>query len=856
MNAAVTTPGAGRPASEAHPVHPAPLAPNTLPADLPPTPPTGLTDAEAAERRRRGLGNVAPPATTRTYWEIIRENVFTFVNNVLFLLGIALVIVDRPFDAIVSLGVISTNIVVGIVQEVRAKRTLDRIALLTRPTARVIRDGDGREVSPDELVVGDLIEAEAGDQIILDGQVLEGRMEVDESLLTGESDLVGKRAGDPVYSGSFSTSGTARYVATTVGSASLAGRITEGARAFRRTLTPLQREIQGVIRVTLAIILYLELLLILDATLKGTPPDQAVIEATVLVGLIPNGLFVSIAIAYALAAVRMTKLGALVQQANAVESLSHVDVLCVDKTGTLTANQLKLEVVVPLGHADEERVSHALGLVVASSATSNKTAEAIAAALASGRRAPTGEVPFSSVRKWSALSLPAPGADDPCPDVPAGCYAMGAPTFIRPFLAVDEDAWARIEGLVSQYATRGLRVLLAAYHPETAPLADEGDDSRLPDGMQAYAIVVLRDVLRPDAAETLARFRELGVSVRVISGDDPETVATLARQVGLDVSGGVVSGQQLAAMDEATFEATAERAAIFGRITPDLKERLVASLRAQGRYVAMTGDGVNDVLSLKRADLAIAMGSGSQATRGVADLILLDDGFDALAAAIGEGQRILNGMQAILKVFLTRIVALGLLIVSSQTISHFPVDLRNASAITLFTVGIPSALLAIWALPGRTTREPLLQTLARFVAPAAALASLLGLLVFYGILSLADDEVAAATAEQMARTGVTSFLVYVGILVLLFVQPPHPILAVIERVTPDRKPAYLAVGLALGYLVVVLLPPSRSFFALSAPNLRDALIVIGGIVAWTILVWLFWRYRAVERFLGVGAPRR
>ncbi len=688
---------------------------DTEPA-LPETPTTGLSEAEAAERRARGLGNSAPPPTTRTYAAIVRENVFTFVNNVLFLMALALVLVGRPFDAFVSLAVIGTNIVVGIVQEVRAKRTLDHIALLTRPTARVTRDGQVREVGPEELVVGDLIVAEAGDQVVVDGRLAEGRMEMDESLLTGESDLVTKRPGDAVYSGSFAASGRGRYVAETVGSASLAGRITSGARTFRRTLTPLQREIQGVIRVTLGIVLYLQLLLIVKNVLLDVPLDEAVIEATVLVGLIPNGLFVSIAIAYALAAVRMSRVGALVQQANAVESLSHVDMLCVDKTGTLTANQLELEEILPLD-GDEAAARASVALMVASSSALNKTSEAIAAAVPSPARAATVEVPFSSARKWSAVSLPAGDG----PDGPGGgTYAMGAPTFLRRYLAVSDQEWRDIETLVAHHAAQGKRVLLAACSPDTTSLQDEGDASVLPDGCRPVALIVLRDVLRRDAAATLERFRDLGVDVRVISGDDPDTVATLARQAGLDTSGGVISGPELEALDADQFQLAAERTSIFGRITPELKERLVGTFRDQGHYVAMTGDGVNDVLSLKRSNLAIAMGSGSQATRGVADLILIDDGFAALASAIGEGQRILNGMQDILRVFLTRILSLGMLIVSALVIGLFPVDLRNASVITLFTVGIPTALLAIWARPGRQPRETLQQTLARFVVPPAA----------------------------------------------------------------------------------------------------------------------------------------
>lgn len=817
----------------------------------PMTPATGLTDAEAADRRAEGLGNTAPPGTTRTYVEIVRENVFTFVNNVLFLLGLALVIVGRPFDALVSLAVISTNIIVGIVQEVRAKQTLDHIALLTRPTATVVRDGVVREVGPAELVVGDLIEVAAGDQIVVDGELMSGRIEVDESQLTGESDLVSKRTGDEVFSGSYPTSGRGRYVAITVGESSLASRITAGARTFRRTLTPLQREIQAVIRVTLGIVLYLQLLLIVKNVLEDVPLDEAVIEATVLVGLIPNGLFVSIAIAYALAAVRMSRFGALVQQANAVESLSHVDMLCVDKTGTLTTNELELDEILPL-EGDEGGARTAVGVMVASSVALNKTSEAIAEAIDGEHREAIAEVPFSSARKWSAVSVAASEASS---TARAGTYSMGAPTFIKPFLAISDAEWKNIEAIVTHHAARGMRVLLSAHSPDILALDDHGDDAVLPTDSRPYAIVVLRDLLRPDAAETLGRFRELGVDVRVISGDDPDTVATLAVQAGLDVNRGVASGPDLEAMEESRFQAVVAQTAIFGRITPELKERLVGTFRDQGHYVAMTGDGVNDVLSLKRSNLAIAMGSGSQATRGVADLILIDDGFAALASAIGEGQRILNGMQSILRVFLTRILSLGMLIVSALVIGFFPIDLRNASAVTLFTVGIPTALLAIWARPGRRPLETLQQTLARFVVPAAALASFIGLLVATTVLLLGNADrdaglIGPGEAELAARTAVTAFLVYAGVLVLLFVEPPHRFFAVIEPVSPDRRPTYLAMALSIGFAIVLLVPPFRGFFNLDPMSLRDAGVVAFGVGAWAILVWVFWRLRFVDRFLG------
>ncbi|MCU0506732.1 MAG: HAD-IC family P-type ATPase, partial [Chloroflexi bacterium] len=584
-------------------------------AALAPTPGTGLSDAEAAERRAAGLGNPAPPPTTRTYARIVRENVFTFVNDVLFILGIALVLVGRPMDALVSLGVISTNIVVSVVQEVRAKRTLDRIALLTAPTATVVRDGIERAVSPSELVVGDLVAVGPGDQVVVDGVTTVGRFRADESQLTGESDQIEKVPGEPVFSGSYCVTGTGRYVVRTVGAESVAGRITAGARSFRRVLTPLQRQINLVIRLVLLIVVYLEFVLLVNAVVTLMDPGDAVGQATILAGLIPNGLFVSIAIAYALGAVRISRFGALVQQANAIESLSNVDVLCLDKTGTLTTNELTLAEVVPVD--DGTDVAAILGTVVASQAVRNKTADAIAAAHPAAAVPVISDVSFSSARKWSAVVVDGPAPADasaarPGPaaaPLPAGTYALGAPQMLRPYLP--DASWEAVAGPIAERADRGLRVLLLVHGPAAEPIADD-DDATLPDGMRVLGIVVLRDVLRPDAAETLARFRAAGVAPKVISGDDPATVSALARQVGLGSDLALLSGADVDATDDASLPALARATDIFGRITPAQKERLVGALRRSGGYVAMIGDGVNDVLSLKRANVAVAMQSGSQ----------------------------------------------------------------------------------------------------------------------------------------------------------------------------------------------------------------------------------------------------
>jgi len=824
------------------------------------TPGTGLTEAEATSRRAAGRGNTAPLATSRTYAQIVRENVFTFINNVIFVLGVLLVLVGRPLDALVSLGVIGVNIAVSVVQEVRAKRTLDRIALLTRPMAALIRDGVERAVGPEELVVGDLLRVGAGDQVVLDGRLTNGRLEADESQLTGESDLIPKRPGDGVFSGSFVVNGGGSFVVTAVGADSLANRITAGARTFRRVLTPLQSEIHLVIRIALAVVVYLEIVLVLNNVLKLVAAGRTVGEAALLVGLVPNGLFVSIAIAYALGAVRIIRFGALVQQANAIESLSNVDVLCLDKTGTLTANKLSVDEVVPL-EGSEADLRALLGDVVASAAVRNKTAEAIAAACPGTARPLARDVAFSSARKWSAVAF----APDAAPGR-AGVVAMGAAEFLRPVLGrgmEDEAAWADLRGRMEPFTSRGLRVLVVGAHADPGGLAGDDDAPTLPAGMRALGLVVLQDELRQDAAATLARFAAAGVTPKVISGDDPETVVALAVQAGLGPDLRSIAGPALDAMDDEQLAGVALETTVFGRITPAQKERLVDALRSRGRYVAMIGDGVNDVLSLKKANLGIAMQSGSQAARGVADIVLTNDSFASLAPAVEEGQRIRNGMQDILRLFLSRITTVGLLIVTSLVFGVFPIDLRNGSALVLFTVGIPTALLAVWAQPGARDHESLGRTLARFVVPAAVLSSLAGLAVLFGVIVLqlggleaiagrgSMDKATLDAAVVIAQSALTSFLVFAGLVLVVFVEPPVAWLAVIEPQSPDRRPTILAAVLAALFLVLLAVPAGRTVFALQPLGATELAIVFVAVVAWAAALHAVWRYRVVERFLGI-----
>jgi cation-transporting P-type ATPase E len=715
-----------------------------------------------------------------------------------------------------------------------------------------LRDGEVREMSPDDLVLGDLVVLDAGDQVVLDGRLATGAAGLDESQLTGESDIVRKRPGDEVFSGSFATTGSGRYVAEKVAQASFANQLTAGARSFRRVITPLQGEVNLVIRVVLGIVIYLEILLVLRGLVEAAKVGDVVADATLLAGLVPNGLFVSIAVAYALGAVRIIRFGALVQQSNAIESLSHVDVLCLDKTGTLTANSLAVEEVAGLGRASEDDVVTAAAALAAGASARNGTSEAIAKRWPVDAPEVIGEVPFSSARKWSACAFG--------PDTGLGVVALGAPTFLHRYLAVDADGevegWEEIRERASGWTDQGLRVLLVATHPDASALPDAGDDdaaATLPEGMRALGLIALSDELRAEAAGTLRSFIDNGVAVKIISGDDPETVAALARQAGLGPEISLLSGPDIEHLDDDALTKAASETMVFGRITPAQKERLVDALRAGGHYVAMIGDGVNDVLSLKKANLAIAMGSGSQATRGVADLVLMGDSFAAVAGAVGEGQRILNGMQDILKLFLTRIATVGLVIISSLVVVTFPIELRNASAVTVFTVGIPSALLAVWAQPGKRTRASLGRTLARFVVPAAVVSGIMGVALFIGtqFLAVSVDGRPPAEALRDAQTALTSFLIGVGLLLIVFVEPPIPWFAAAEPVTTDWRPTMLAAGLAVGYFVVLLVPFARGFFQLVAPGPRETIIVLLTVLAWMVLVRTFWSRRLVERFLGI-----
>jgi cation-transporting P-type ATPase E len=816
--------------------------------------PRGLTDAEADARRAEGKGNQVKQDTSRTFKQIIRDNLFTFINITLIAIGLILVLLGQYKDAVMSSGLAVLNACVGIFQEARAKRRLDQIALLTRPTAFVVREGQIREVNPDQLVIGDILLARAGDQVMLDGHVVSGEMDVDESLLTGETDLIHKKPGDPVYAGTYCVNGAAYFEAEKVGADTVAGGITAGARVFKRSLTPVQMDVNAIVKVLLAIAVFLLSLELLGSLIWSNPFNDTVVGAAVILGIVPSGLFLMITVTYSMGAVRLAHEDALVQQMNAVESLSHVNVFCADKTGTLTSNRLQLAALQPIG-IEEDRLKLIAGCLASSTTAGNKTSDAIGVACPVEKQKLVDEVPFSSARKWSAVAIDSNDL--------RGVIAMGAPEMLSPLLSSSGDLTPP-EG----WADQGLRVLLVAFSPNVTPIHNAKDEPALP-SMEPVGWLGFSDELRPNLKETLEGFRETNVQIKIISGDNPDTVAALARQAGFSGEAKLYSGLELAEMSDPEFEQAAEEGTIFGRITPEQKERIVDALRKHGHYVAMTGDGVNDVLSLKKANLGIAMQSGSQATRAAADIILLNDSFAAVPAAFREGQRIRRGLQDILDVFLVRVFSVTLILLGVVFVrGGFPFAPANMTLLTLLTVGIPTFALALYAHPGRA-RGRILNPLLQFVFPATVIQFITAFsvyILFYFIHDvdltllrngeMGSDRLAGTDPGALARDALTYVMILSGLWLVVFVSPPNKWWAVVEETDHDWRPTMVAIAMVPLYIAILTIPTLRDFFSVRLLSVRDYLIIAIAATLQALVLRYIWKEQIFERFFGYTSPHK
>jgi cation-transporting ATPase E len=642
-------------------------------------PAEGLSPQETKLRQSNGLSNIMPPSNTKSEGQIIKENVLTFFNLIFLVLALCLCLVGS-FKNLMFLLVAAANTVVGSFQEIRAKRAVDKLTLVAAGTAKAIRSGQRISVRTDQLVRDDIVEFAAGDQICADAVVRDGQLQVNESLLTGEADAILKNPGDTLKSGSFVISGRARVQLTHVGSESYAAKLAaEARRNVRSTKSEMMLSLTklitvvGIALIPLGIILFLRHFL---SVFQGLPLRDSV-ESTVsaLIGMIPEGLYLLTSVAIAASCLKLSRKRVLVQDMNCIETLAHVDVLCVDKTGTITEPTMEVTDVYPL---NSERFSYddiekILAAFYHGEEPDNETARAMGQQFAGETtwRA-VKRMAFSSSTKWSGADF---GEN--------GRYVVGAPEFIM------GDRYDSIRGEAEPWSERGCRVLLLAAY-DTA-----FDDSPLQSAHVApIALVFLSNLLRPDAQETFRYFASQGVSVRVISGDNPITVAQVAARAGIENADRYVDATTLST--EQDFEEAVKYYTVFGRVTPEQKRYLVRAFQKQGHTVAMTGDGVNDVLALKDANCGIAMASGSQAASQVAQIVLLNSQFSAMPAIVAEGRRVINNIQRAASLFLVKNIfsfALTLLLLFIDM--PYPLLPIQLSLISTFTIGIPSFFLAL-----------------------------------------------------------------------------------------------------------------------------------------------------------------
>lgn len=773
----------------------------------------GLTAAQVAERVADGRTNDVPDAPVRTLGEIIRANVFTPVNAIISTLFVLILVAGYPADALFA-GVVISNSIIGVAQEVRARRTLHQLELLNAPKATARRDGDDVELAVSEVVADELLVLKPGDQVVVDGTVESAvGLDVDESLLTGESDAVSKHPGDGVMSGSFVSSGSGLYTATAIGADSYAAKLADEARVFKLADSELRAGVNTILR-WLTFIIPPAAVLLLIRQLNSDEVDrwQDALQGTVAaaVAMVPDGLVLLTSLAFIVGVISLARRKALAKELTSVELLARVDTLCLDKTGTITTGEISYGDVLALPGVDPDHVSAALGALGASDPSPNATLAAIITAHPAPQDWVADEVtPFSSARKWAATHFEGRGS-----------FYIGAPEF----LIHSDDLETR--ALVAERADAGSRVLVLSHSD------GEHQGEQQPDVLIPLAIISLEDTVRSDAPEILEFFRSQGVTIKVISGDNPATVASVAQRAGVPDSDAGTDARSLPDFeaDADAFADAVEGTAVFGRVTPHQKRAMVKSLQARGRVVAMTGDGVNDVLALKDADMGIAMGDGSSSTRAVAQLVLLDNRFSTLPRVLAEGRRVINNIERVANLFITKATyAVFLTLLVGIAGSPFPFLPRQLTLIGTFSIGLPGFFLALS--PNENLVRPgFLRRVLRYSVPAGVVAGAAAFVV-YEVTRRMDGVLLAE-----ARTAATVTLLGAGLVVLVAVSRPLQLWKI-----------GLAAAMATLYVLVLVVPFLRDYFELDLPG-RDPWIVtiIGAIVAgvgvWVVPAW-------IERFV-------
>ena len=672
----------------------------------------GLTEAEAEKRRAAGQGNAAPDKPGKTTGQIFKENICTLFNLFNLLIALALAAVGA-WSNMLFIVIVAANTCIGIAQELHAKKLIDQLSVLAAPKARALRDGVCRELPVEDLVLGDVIELESGMQIPADAVIVSGEAEVNEALLTGESDAIVKKSGSALLSGSFVVSGKCRAAVEHVGSDNYATRLTAKAKEAKTANSELLSSMRKVTRFTGFLIVPLGILLFIEAFFLrgGALPAAVTSTAAGLLGMLPKGLILLISVSLAVGVAKLAKAKVLVQNLFSLETLAHVDVLCLDKTGTLTEGAMQVEQVLPLAETMPAPLGVLLGNFMRCSTDNNATFQALAAHFpAAGGLEGVGAVAFSSQRKWSAVSFAVTESSG------AGTLVLGAP---------DRMPGTRLPARLKDAAAQGARVLLAGWTCE--PVAA---DLPLPT-LTPLAGIVLSDPIRANAAQTLEYFRQEGVQVKVISGDHPATVSAIAQKAGLPRADAWVDMSTVTSEQEVA--GAAARYAVFGRVSPEQKRQLVAALQARGHAVAMTGDGVNDILALRQADCSIAMAQGSDAARQVSQVVLMESDFSALPAVLSEGRRVVNNMTRVAGVFFVKTIYSILLSLFCVVCGiPFPFVPIQITLIDLCIEGYPAFFISFEPNGKKVTGQFLPSVLRRALPNALAIFVLVGAVLLFG----------------------------------------------------------------------------------------------------------------------------
>ncbi|MFB8119410.1 HAD-IC family P-type ATPase [Streptomyces sp. NPDC055962] len=782
--------------------------PDPVRTSPPPAPPGGLTTAEVAERVARGEVNDVPVRSSRSVTEIVRANVLTRFNLIIGVLWVIMLFVAPIQDSLFGFVIIA-NTGIGIVQEWRAKKTLDSLAVIGEAKPTVRRDGAPTEVSVSEIVLGDLVELGPGDKAVVDGTVVEADgLEIDESLLTGEADPVVKRSGDPVMSGSFVVAGGGAFTATRVGREAYAAQLAEEASRFTLVRSELRSGISTILKyvtwmmVPTAIGLVISQLVVKDNNFK----DSVARTVGGIVPMIPEGLVLLTSVAFAIGVIRLGRKQCLVQELPAIEGLARVDVVCLDKTGTLTEGGMDVTEVRPLNGSDEEYVRRVLGALGSSDPRPNASLQAIIDAYPDGEGwGVTQTLPFSSARKYSGAAF----SED---DGVTSAWLLGAPDVL---LSSGDPALAETGHLNEQ----GLRVLLLARARGALDAPDAAS------GAEPAALVVLEQRLRPDAGETLAYFDDQKVAAKVISGDNAVSVGAVAQKLGMPGAEHALDARRLPG-DRDDMATEIERNAVFGRVTPQQKRDMVAALQSRGHTVAMTGDGVNDVLALKDADIGVSMGSGSEATRAVAQIVLMDNSFATLPSVVAEGRRVIGNITRVATLFLTKTVysvLLAVLVVCFQV--EYPFLPRHLTLLSTLTIGVPAFFLAL--APNKERAQPhFVRRVMRYAIPSGTIAAAATFTTYL----LARHHYAGTGALDAETSAATLTLFLVSMWVLAIIARPY---------TWWRISLVAAMGLC--FLVVLAVPWLQDFFALKLVGTTMPWAAVGIAVVAAAVLEMAWR---------------